>query len=394
MSKPDEYDFTSLVDRRGTNSYKWDVATGELPMWVADMDFRTAPEIINAMRRKLDQGVFGYEEVSESYYQAVADWYGREHGARPCTEWMLFVNGVVPALSSLVRRLTQPGDQVLVQAPVYDIFFHSIENNGRHVLSSDLVYDPGSHRYHVDEQDLEAKLAEPLTRMMILCNPHNPAGKVWSRQELERTASLCERHGVSLVSDEIHGDLVFGQPQYTPLFALPPELLGHAVSLVSPSKSFNLAALHAATIVAPGERMRESISRGINNDELAEPNLLAVPGTIAAYEEAGPWLHALLGQLERSRSRAVACLEGIDGVEAANENATYLLWMDISALGAKADQVAAFIREDTGLYLSSGSIYRGNGDHFLRMNLACPPSELEDGLERLARGVRDFRARR
>ncbi|BDR52934.1 cystathionine beta-lyase [Bombiscardovia nodaiensis] len=383
-----QYDFSQVHSRRGSNSYKWDVAPGELPMWVADMDFPTAPEVIETMQGKVAQGIFGYEEVPEAYYQAVADWYEREHGVRPKREWMLFVNGVVPALSSLVRRLSQPGDQVLVQAPVYDIFFHSIENNGRHVCSSDLVYDSASRRYHIDFADLEAKLAQPLTRMMILCNPHNPAGKVWSRQELTTIAQLCQRHQVSLVSDEIHGDLVFDDPQYTPVFALDPQLTQNAVSLVSPSKSFNLAALHAATIIAPGPAMREQISRGINNEELAEPNILAVPGTIAAYEQGGPWFHALRQQLKTNKLRASEFIhEQVTGIEPASEQATYLLWMDISELRQEADRVAQALRADTGLYLSSGSIYRGNGSQFLRMNVACPPSVLEDGLERLRVGV-------
>ncbi|KFI46784.1 cystathione beta-lyase [Bifidobacterium bohemicum] len=398
------YDFTHAPERRGSASVKWDVGEGELPMWIADMDFATAPEIIKQMRHKLDLGAFGYEEPGEAYFNAVADWYDNEHHARPETDWMLFATGVVPAISSIVRRVGHVGDNVLVTAPVYNIFYNSIENNGRHVLSSDLVYHDGA--YDLDFDDLEAKLAEPLTTLMVFCNPHNPTGKVWTREELERVAQLCAKHHVVMLSDEIHGDLVLSGPDYTPAFSLSPEARSQVISLVSPSKTFNVAALHAATAIIPDSSLRAQVNRGLNSDEVAEPNLLALDGTIAAYAQGREWVAALRRQLRANRDHARAFIgTRIEGLRVVESAATYLMWIDASGVISEApgkpgvesgynpgsDALAATIREQTGLILSSGSIYRGNGSDFLRLNFACPPDMLDDGLERLERGVRSFK---
>lgn len=387
-------DFNEIIDRRGTDAIKWAVGQDELPMWIADMDFKTSPAIIAAMQQKVAFGVFGYEEAPDAYYQAIIDWYRREHGATAKREWLLYVNGVVPAISSLVRRVSHVGDNVVVQAPVYNIFYHSIENNGRHTLASDLVYEPATGHYHVDWADLEAKLAEPLSTLMILCNPHNPVGKTWSRTDLVKLVALCTKHHVVLVSDEIHGDLVFGEPAYTPIFALPAETLTNVIALVSPSKAFNVAALHAATAIVPAAPLRESVSRGFNNDELAEPNLLAVPGSIAAYTQSRDWLYDLKQQLTINRQTVADFLATeLPAVKLASENATYLLWLDISAVAADGAEFASFLRQTTGLYLNGGDEYRGNGAHFIRMNVACPPAMLKDGLDRLKRGVAAYQAR-
>lgn len=380
----DEFDFADAPDRRHSDSVKWDVAPGELPMWIADMDLRTAPAIIEAMQGKVATGVFGYEEPHEDYFDAVADWYVREHRARPLTSWMTFCTGVVPAISSIVRRVTNVGDQVLVQEPVYNIFTNSIVNNGRHKLSSDLVYDRTRLTYSVDWADLEAKLAQPLTTLMILCNPHNPTGHVWSRQELERTAGLCLKHHVVLLSDEIHGDLVLQGPDYTPAFSLDESLRGDTITLVSPSKTFNLAALHAATVITPDPYLRALVDRGLNTDELAEPNLLAIPATIAAYTEGSAWLESLKAQLRANRTRLGQALgECRTNVKLVPAQATYLAWLDCTALTSDSGEMCTQLRRRTGLCLSPGSIYGGNGNGFLRMNIACPPSMLEDGLARL-----------
>lgn len=383
--------FDEKIPRRHTNSVKWDVKPNELPMWVADMDFKTAPAIIQAMADKVAFGVFGYEEVGQDYFEAVAHWYETEHNAKPQTDWMLYCTGVVPALSSIIRRLSHVGDNVVVQAPVYNIFYHSIENNGRHTLSSDLVYDQTTHRYSIDFADLEAKLADPLTTLMILCNPHNPVGKTWQRDELNKIATLCQKHHVVLVSDEIHGDLVFGEPAYTPVFSLPTELATNTITCVSPSKSFNVAALHAATVIVPDATLRASVSRGLNNDELGEPNLLSIPASIAAYTKSANWQHALKKQLAANRQQVADFVaKELPNVFLASENATYLLWLDVSAISTDSAALATAIRTNTGLFLSAGDVYRGNGRAFLRMNVAAPAEMVTDGLQRLKRGLVSF----
>ncbi|MFT9040894.1 MalY/PatB family protein [Schleiferilactobacillus harbinensis] len=381
-------DFNEVIDRRGTNAVKWDVPAGDLPMWIADMDFPTAPAIIQAIQKKAAFGVFGYETVPPAYFDAVCHWYAAEHDTQLRREWLLYCTGVIPALSSIVRRVSHAGDNVVVQAPVYDIFYHSIENNGRRTLTSNLDYDLTTHRYTINWSDLEIKLADPLSTLMILCNPHNPIGKAWGKTDLQKIAALCRKYHVVLVSDEIHGDLVLGPPAYTPIFALPANDLQGIIALVSPSKSFNVAALHAATVVIADPALRTVVNRGLNNDELAEPNLMAVPATIAAYTASAGWLTALKQQLVKNRTIVSRFIRNeLPQITLASENATYLLWLDIRQLSADADQFTHFLQDRTGLILSSGNVYRGDGQYFIRMNSACPPPMLQDGLQRLKAGV-------
>ena len=387
----DKYDFINAPDRRDTDSVKWHVKKGDLPMSIADMDFKTAPEIIDAMKRKVDLGVFGYEWPEDDYFKAVADWYEKEHGHRPQQEWMIFTTGVVPAISAIVRRVSHIGDNVLVQAPVYNVFYNSIENNGRHVLSNDLQFD-GSN-YEINWEDLEQKLALPLTTLMIFCNPHNPIGKVWTQKEVQRIADLCYQHHVVLLSDEIHGDLVRKGPDYTTAFSVNNPARDNVISLVSPSKTFNVAALHAATAIVPNSNLRAMVNRGLNSDEVAEPNLLAIPGTIAAYEHGHNWLEALIKQLNVNFTYAEEFInKNLPQVKVVAGAATYLIWLDISQISSDSQKLAEFLEKATGLVLSPGSIYRGNGHDFLRMNLACPLTMVKDGLERLKVGLTDYLA--
>ena len=387
----DKYDFINAPDRRDTDSVKWHVKKGDLPMSIADMDFKTASEIIDAMKRKVDRGVFGYEWPEDDYFNAVADWYEKEHGHRPQQEWMIFTTGVVPAISAIVRRVSHIGDNVLVQAPVYNVFYNSIENNGRHVLSNDLQFD--GENYAINWDDLEQKLALPLTTLMIFCNPHNPIGKVWTQKEVQRIADLCYEYHVVLLSDEIHGDLVRKGSDYTPAFSVNNPARENVVSLVSPSKTFNVAALHAATAIVPNSNLRAMVNRGLNSDELAEPNLLAIPGTIAAYEHGHNWLEALIKQLNVNFTYAEEFInKNLPQVKVVAGAATYLIWLDVSQISSDSQKLAEFLEKTTGLVLSPGSIYRGNGHNFLRMNLACPLTMVKNGLERLKVGLTDYLA--
>ena len=387
----DKFDFVNAPDRSNTDSVKWHVKKGDLPMSIADMDFKTAPEIIVAMKRKVDLGVFGYEWPEDDYFKAVADWYEKEHGHRPQQEWLIFTTGVVPAISAIVRRVSHIGDNVLVQAPVYNVFYNSIENNGRHVLSNDLQFD--GENYAINWDDLEQKLALPLTTLMIFCNPHNPIGKVWTQKEVQRIADLCYQHHVVLLSDEIHGDLVRKGPDYTPTFSVNGPARENVISLVSPSKTFNVAALHAATAIVPNSNLRAMVNRGLNSDEVAEPNLLAIPGTIAAYEHGHNWLKALIKQLNVNFTYAEEFInKNLPQVKVVTGAATYLIWLDVSQISSDSQKLAEYLEKTTGLVLSPGSIYRGNGHDFLRMNLACPLTMVKDGLERLKAGLTEYLA--
>ena len=387
----DKFDFVNAPDRSNTDSVKWHVKKGDLPMSIADMDFKTAPEIIAAMKRKIDLGVFGYEWPEDDYFKAVVDWYEKVHGHRPQQEWLIFTTGVVPAISSIVRRVSHIGDNVLVQAPVYNVFYNSIENNGRHVLSNDLQFD--GENYAINWDDLEQKLALPLTTLMIFCNPHNPIGKVWTQEEVQKVAELCYQHHVILLSDEIHGDLVRKGPDYTPTFSVNGPARENVISLVSPSKTFNVAALHAATAIVPNSNLRAMVNRGLNSDEVAEPNLLAIPGTIAAYEHGHNWLKALIKQLNVNFTYAEEFInKNLPQVKVVTGAATYLIWLDVSQISSDSQKLAEYLEKTTGLVLSPGSIYRGNGHDFLRMNLACPLTMVKDGLERLKAGLTEYLA--
>ena len=380
------YNFDEIVPRTGTNSYKWDSAvdTDVLPMWVADMDFRTAPVIIETLRQRVEHGIFGYTRVPDAYYEAVTGWFERRHGWQIRKEWMICTSGVVPAISAVIKALTEPGDKVLVQTPVYNCFFSSIRNNGCEIIRTPLSY--AHDTFTIDYEDLEKKAADPKVKVMLLCNPHNPAGRVWTREELSRIGKICIRNGLIVVSDEIHCELVFPGYTFTPFASISEEFLRHSVTCLSPSKAFNIAGLQIANIVCYDENLRRKIDRAININEVCDVNPFGVIATMAAYNEGGEWLDALRKYLrgnyeylcrffkERLPQYPVLPLEG-----------TYLVWIDCSASGINSDAVALRLQEQQHLMVNSGTMYGPGGEGFIRLNIACPRALLADGLERMAR---------
>ncbi|WCT60705.1 MalY/PatB family protein [Limosilactobacillus portuensis] len=385
-----KYDFDTILDRQHTNSEKWDVKPGELPMTTADMDFKTAPEIMQAMKDKINAGAFGYEYPSQEYFDAVAHWYKSEHNAEAQTSWMRFATGVIPSITASVNHLSHTGDNVLLMEPVYNTFYNSILNSGRHALASQLKYDRSTYTYSVDWDDLEEKMSNPLTTLMILCNPHNPTGYVWSRDELMRIIKLAQKHGVIVISDEIHGDLVLKGPDYTPTFSLPEEYRQNLVTLVSTSKTFNVAALHAATGIVANPILRERFTRAINKYEVAEPNLLAIPGTIAAYTQGADWLHQLKKYLLHNREYLEQFIsDNLPQLHVVPGTATYLVWIDVSEVTNDSNALAQKIRQETGLIINPGTYYHGNGNEFIRINIAYPLAQIKDGLSRLAKAIKN-----
>lgn len=380
------YDFDKQINRRNTNSLKWDVKENELPMWVADMDFETAPEIQAAIRKRAAHGIFGYSTVPEEWYQAYIGWWKRRHDFQMEKDWLIFCTGVVPAISSMVRKLTTPAEKVLVLTPVYNIFFNSIVNNGRQVLESRLKYD--GEAYQVNFEDLEQKLADPQTSMMILCNPHNPVGKIWDRETLERIGELCWKHHVVVVSDEIHCDLTDPGCSYVPFVSVSEHCRENCVTCMAPTKAFNLAGLQTAAVAVPNPVLRHKVWRGLNTDEVAEPNAFAIDAAIAAFTEGADWLDALREYiLENKNAAAKYIREQVPQMEVVPSQATYLLWMHCGGMVGFASEAAEYIREKNGLYLSAGNQFGTGGGDFLRMNIACPRTVLEDGLCRLKEGI-------
>lgn len=380
-----DFQFDESVDRRNTGSMKWDVAKGELPMWVADMDFRTAPGIIEKITERAKQGVFGYTVVTDEWYQSYQTWWKKRHDFEIRKEWLVFCTGVVPAISSIVRKVTTVGENVVVLTPVYNIFFNSILNNGRNVLESRLKYD-GS-RYRIDLDDLEEKLSDPQTTLFILCNPHNPVGKIWERETLERIGDLCSKHHVLVLSDEIHCDITEPGWEYTPFASVSENCRTNSITCVAPTKAFNLAGLQTAAVIVPDDHLRHKVSRGLNTDEVAEPNVFAAIAPIAAFTCGGEWLDSLRNYLWENRAFAEEYIKKeIKGISPVSARATYLLWLDCRNMSGSSTQFCHFIRSHSGLYLSDGNEYR-NGEGFLRMNLACPRQQVEDGLKRLKESV-------
>ena len=278
-----QYDFDRLTDRRGTGSLKWDVPERELPMWVADMDFEAAPEILEFLRERVEHGIFGYHVVTQDWYRVYQNWWGRRHHLDIEKDWLIFCTGILPAISSAVRKLTTVGENVLVQTPVYNMFFHSIRNNGRNILENRLVYD--GTEYAVDFADLEEKLANPQTTLMLLCNPHNPVGKIWDRETLLRIGELCAKHHVLVLSDEIHCDLTDPGCEYVPFASVSEVCRKNSITCIAPTKTFNLAGLQTAAVMVPDPVIRHKLDRGLNTDEVAEPNAFAVGAAVAAFNK-------------------------------------------------------------------------------------------------------------
>lgn len=385
-----QFDFDTPVNRRGTDSLKWDVSERELPMWVADMDFKTAPAVIRAVEERAAMGVYGYGIVPPRWYDAYVHWWQKRHDFRMEKDWLCFTTGVVPAISSMVKRLTNIGDRVVLMTPVYDIFFHSVENAGRTVSECPLLYD--GNRYAIDFAGLEERLSHPLATLMILCNPHNPVGMVFTGEELARIGALCQKHGVTVIADEIHCDLTDPGVSYTPFLSASPVCREIGIACLSASKAFNLAGMQSAAVAVPAVPLRNKVVRGLNSDEVAEPNCFAVASACAAFEEGAEWLDALRSYLAGNKRYASDYIrENCRGIRPLPQNATYLLWLDCAALSADADGLGAFIRQESGLYLSAGSVYRGNGGNFLRLNTACPRKTLQEGLSRLSRSVAAYR---
>ena len=376
------YNFDEIVQRRGTNSYKWDSADDAdvLPMWVADMDFRTAPAIIEALQQRVAHGIFGYTRVPDAYYEAVINWFGRRHNWKIQKDWMIYTSGVVPAISAVIKALTQPGDKVLIQTPVYNCFFSSIRNNGCEIVSNPLVYKENT--YVIDYEDLERKVADEKVKILLLCNPHNPAGRVWSKEELTRIGEICIRHGVWVVSDEIHCELVYTGYTYTPFASISEEFLHHSVTCISPSKSFNIAGLQIANIVSADEEVRRRIDKAININEVCDVNPFGVIATIAAYNEGEEWLLQLLDYLKGNYecmktfcevslpNFPITCLEG-----------TYLVWMDCRSLPYPSEELEEKLVKEEKLWLNAGTMYGAEGEGFMRWNIACPRAVLLKGLK-------------
>lgn len=384
-----KYNFDEIIPRRGTNSYKWD-SSGDadvLPMWVADMDFRTAPPVVEALKKRVEHGIYGYVRVPDAYYEAVTGWFARRHSWAIAKEWIIYTTGVVPALSAVIKALTIPGDKVMVQTPVYNCFFSSIRNNGCEMVANPLLYRNGT--YQIDFADLERKAADSQVKVLLLCNPHNPAGRVWTKQELTRIGEICIRNDVWIVADEIHCELVFPGHSYTPFASVSEEFLMHSVTCTSPSKAFNLAGLQIANIISADMDIRLKIDKAININEVCDVNPFGVEALITAYNDGEEWLEELKHYLFANYNYLRAYFnEYLPNFPVMALEGTYLVWVDCSALKQSSEEIVKALLEKEKLWVNEGSLYGDAGEGFIRINIACPRQRLMDGLERLRRTLK------
>lgn len=390
-----KFNFDKDCHRFGTGCIKWDEdPEGVIPMWVADMDFQTAPCITEAVLKRARQGVFGYTYVRDDYYDAVRTWFGRQHGWNIEKDWIIYTIGVVPAISVCIKAFTKPGDKVLIQTPVYNCFFSSIRNNGCEMIENRLVYKKLSDTeftFEIDFADFEEKVKE--AKLFVLCNPHNPAGRVWRKDELERMAEICRKHNVPVVSDEIHCEIVMPGYTYTPMASLSPEIQENTITLCSPSKAFNIAGLQTANIIVKSTDWKERINKAVNINEVCDINPFGVVALISAYTdaEAKYWLHGLnLYISENNKYVKETLAKELPWMPISKLEGTYLVWCDCRSLGKTSGEIETSLLHSHKVHVNAGSMYGNAGEGFIRLNMACPRTQLEEGLRRIVRGLKEL----
>lgn len=381
----ENYNFDEIVNRRGTNCVKWDVENedGIIPMWVADMDFPAAPAIRKAVEARAKHGVYGYTIVPDSYYRAIISWFKRRHGWTIDKEWIIYTTGVIPAISAAIKALTMPGEQVLIQTPVYNCFFSSIKNQGCQILENPLKRNGNS--YVVDWDDFERKCADEKTTVFLLCNPHNPSGRVWTKAELARMNEICLRHRVAVVSDEIHCELVMPGNKFTPFAAVNEDCKTNGVTLNSPTKNFNIAGLQIANIVCANPVWRRRIDRAINIFEVCDVNPFGPVALEAAYNDSENWMDELNEYLFANYQLLCDTFaKKLPQYEVMRLEGTYLVWVDVRPSGLTSDEVTEKLLKEGRVQVNSGTMYgQTTGEGYVRINIACPRATLIEGLKRM-----------
>lgn len=391
------YDFDKVIDRHHTSSMKWDATEalfGEkdlLPLWVADMDFQVPEEVVQAIQSQANHGIFGYMTRQDGYYNSIIDWMKIRHNWLVDKEWICHSPGVVTALSLIVQAFSEPGDKIIVQPPVYHPFMKVIENHQRQVVNNPLVYK--NDRYEMDFEDLISKI-DSSVKVLLLCNPHNPTGRVWSKEELERLGEICLDNDILIVSDEIHADLVFKGFEYTPFAAISEKLADNSIICTAPSKTFNLAGLQTSNIIIPNVTLKEKFLAETEKYAVGMTNSFGVVATEAAYNNGGPWLDELLDYVESNLHFVKDYVEHhIPALQVRPLEATYLAWIDCRALGLTTDALEKLLLSQAKVALNQGYIFGPGGEGFVRMNLACPRAVVEKAIKQIKEAVNSIPAK-
>lgn len=380
-----KYNFDSINNRVGTNSVKWDIHPDVIPLWVADMDFQVLPELKEALSKRVDEGIFGYTLVPESYYEAIINWFDRRHHWHIDRSWILYTSGVIPAMAAALKAFTLPGEKVLIQTPVYNCFFSSIANCGCEPVENELVRE--GNTYRIDFADFENKCADPKTTVFLLCNPHNPAGRVWTKEELERMNEICMRHDVKVISDEIHCELIMPGYTFVPFASVSEACADNSVVLNSPTKNFNIAGLQIANIICKNRQWLRRIDRAVNINETCDVNPFGVIALQEAYNKGAEWIDELNTYLyDNYKALKDFFHEELPKLEVLKLEGTYLVWVDITALEFTSDEVADKLLKEAKVWVNSGTMYgRKAGQGYLRINIATPRATLMEGLKRMGR---------
>ena len=372
------YNFDILSQRRGTHSRKWDVKESELPMWVADMDFLVLPEIKEAIINAANIGSLGYVLPTEKFFKAYQNWWKTRHNLFIDTKYMIYVSGVVSALDSLINHLTNKGDAVLLMNPSYSGFFSVVNNNSRKLVTSELLYN--GNDFVIDYEDIEKKIVDNNVKATIFCNPHNPTGKLWNKEEITKFFNICKKHNVIFIADEIHCDIVDPGYSYVPALSISDEV----ITCMAPSKVFNLAGLQSAVCVVKDEKIRDIMQAAFYHDDVGEPNFFVEPATIAAYTYGADYVDELNAYIHKNKEYVKEFFrKELPHLKVTSGVATYLLWIDVSYYQIPGDRFAEELRKETGLYVSNGPYYGTSGSHYIRMNVATSLDNVKDGLNRL-----------
>ncbi len=389
------YDFDAVLPRYNTGSMKFDSIAGNgypediLPMWIADMDFQTPPCVLDALRKTLDHGILGYTFIGEDYFEALQGWYARRYDWHLERDWFTTTPGGDFALAAAVKALTQPGDGVLMQPPVYYPFYQVVEKNDRVVVESPLVYENG--KYHIDFADFEQKIRQHNIKLFFLCSPHNPVCRVWTRQELEQIGKICHRYGVTVFSDELHCDFAFPEHPFTPFLKACPQMAENTIVSTSPSKSFNLAGLQVTNIWIPGARLRSMFQDQVDSTFYRRPSQMTIVATRAAYTQGEPWLEECKAYMRQNLAYVRDYLaENIPQIRLVEPEGTYFAWLDCSGLGLSGQELDQMMIHRARILLDGGSVFGSSSEQFQRVVLACPRSVVEDAMDRLHKAVQEI----
>lgn len=382
--------FDKLIDRINTNSIKWMDGKDVIPMWIADMDFETVPEVIVALKNCASHGVFGYSKIPSQWNESISSWWKRRHKYKFEEENLMFSTGVLASISSIIRSVTSVGDDIVIFSPVYNMFSNCILSNGRNVLESNLEYVDGI--YQINFNDLEEKLAKTKTTMLIFCNPHNPIGKIWDKEIMAKIGHLCHKHNVVILSDEIHCDLTDPGKNYIPFASVDETCKEISITCCAPTKTFNLAGLHSSFVYCSNPFLKEKVQEGLNIDKVSGASIFAIVGAINAYTYGDSWLDELREYLYKNKQDVIRKVESETSVKVVRSEATYLLWLDCSNVTDDSSKLVDHLLQNHGLRVSKGEAYSKDlGKQFIRMNIACPNERLQEGLKRFVSGVKSFK---